>query len=137
MKPRGAHRGEQPRRGRGTFIYLEGEDPAELWERLSRECGPASPAAQVLGVIAAGLAAFATFKTTGRRSSRQPALPADVARACAVLGLPTSRLPSPAALRKARNAAILKAHPDRGGSDAAADRVVQAYRIVAGAIPQS
>lgn len=75
--------------------------------------------------------------STAARSARQRPLPADVARALQLLGLPARALPSPDELRRARNAAILTAHPDRGGSNAAAARVIEAYRIVAGAIPQS
>lgn len=147
------------KRSRGIYIEFETSGPP------SRAPGIRDVIAGVFGVIGASLhealrlAAASSNNATGGASSRRRAtdsprrsktrrstaarsreqrrLPAGLERALSVLALPAGRLPSPEHLRRARNAAIMNAHPDRGGTTAAAARVIEAYRIVAGALPQS
>lgn len=120
----------------GAFAFIAGGVAQALREAVKIQTAtPVSPRGRGVGRGTARKASPRSSRPRARATQRR--LPADVEHALSVLALPESRLPSPDRLRRARNAAILNAHPDRGGSNAAAARVNEAYRIVAGAIPQS
>lgn len=120
----------------GAFAFIAGGVAQALREAVKIQTAtPVARRRRRTTGVAAGKASPRSSRPRARSTQRR--LPADVERALSVLALPAGRVPSPEHLRRARNAAILNAHPDRGGSNAAAARVNEAYRIVAGALPQS
>ncbi len=96
----------------------------------------------VLGLGAGLLGAFAGVSVRRRGetpvdATRPREMPAEwkpIAAALVVLGLPRSRLPGMAELKAARNRAIRANHPDRGGTNAKAAAINEAFRVVRDAI---